>query len=197
MALGSLEDTQEEELRAQMETNFFGAALLTQTLLPQIRQRRGIIINVSSIFGFVTWPLTSIYCASKYALEGLTQSLSQELKPFGVRVALLEPGSHPTALNDNLHWGSRSPIEDSIYRKETIGYRNLRNKLARRKKEKMSNVARAAVKVANSAAPSLRNPVEIGTKMVYLFSRLFPQSIGVDLMAWTARRSFRKALPKR
>lgn len=79
MFLGALEDCAEEEIRAQFEVNFFAPTLLTQELLPQLREQKGTVINVSSVFGFLTWPLSSVYCASKYALEGLTESLRQEL----------------------------------------------------------------------------------------------------------------------
>jgi NAD(P)-dependent dehydrogenase (short-subunit alcohol dehydrogenase family) len=194
LALGSLEDTSEDELRQQIETNFFGAALLTQELLPLLRARRGTIINVSSIFGFVTWPLTSIYCASKFALEGWTQSLRQELGPVGVRVALLEPGSNPTALNDNLRWGTRVPVDGSPYGLETAGYQAFRKSLAKRKQRKMSRVARLAVRLADSSNPSLHNPAGVSTASIYFLARMLPQKVGVDLMNWFARRTFRNAL---
>ncbi|MGH6870036.1 MAG: SDR family NAD(P)-dependent oxidoreductase [Rhizomicrobium sp.] len=155
-------------------------------------------LSVSSTsFLFVTWPLTSIYCASKYALEGWAQSLRQELHPLGVRVALLEPGSNPTALNDNLGWGSRTANDASPYSIETAAYRAYRSVLARRKRKTMSKTARLAVKIARSKSPSLHNPVGIATTVTYTLSRWFPQKFGVDLMDWLARRTFRQAARSR
>jgi NAD(P)-dependent dehydrogenase (short-subunit alcohol dehydrogenase family) len=194
MFLGPLEDTREKQLREQMETNFFGATLLIQEVLPLLRQRRGTIINVSSVFGFTTWPLTSIYCASKYALEGLTQSLRQELEPHGVRVVLLEPGSHPTALMRNLHWGDRFTLDQSVYRSQTEGYRAFRSALAERMQKDNSDVAGAAVRLARSKTPRLRNPVGLETRVLSLAVRICPEIVGVKLMAWLAQRTWRKAL---
>ena len=197
MLLGALEDTREVQLRAQMETNLFGAMLLTQELLPLLRQRRGSIINISSIFGFATWPLTSTYCASKYALEGFTQSLRQELEPHGVRVALLEPGSYSTALMANLRWGDRFADGCSIYSTETEAYRAFRDSLADRTNRNNSDVARAAVRIARSRKPRFRKQVGMGSKLVYFATRLCPEFFGVKIMGWLARRSFRTALAAR
>jgi len=190
MIMGSIEDTLESEFREQMETNFFSIVLLTQALLPTLRNRRGIVINISSVFGFITWPLTSVYCASKFALEGFTQSLKQELEPHGVRVALIEPGRHSTALNDNLRWGTRNTVESSIYGEETRGYRAFRKRLAAEKKEKASNVTRLAIKIARGDVLSFRHPAGVVTKVTYTLARLFPKSFGLNFMNWFARRSF-------
>ncbi len=94
---GLVEEITEEEARAQMETNFFGALWVTQAALPIMRaQRRGHIIQVSSIGGITAFPLTGIYHASKWALEGISQSLAQEVAPFGIRVTLVEPAAFAT-----------------------------------------------------------------------------------------------------
>lgn len=193
MLLGPLEDMSEEQLRAQMETNFFGTTLLTRELLPLLRKKRGIIINVSSVFGFSTWPLTSIYCASKYAVEGLTQSLRQELKPYGVRVVLLEPGSYPTSLAENIDWSDRSGSKPSAYQSEIEAYRLFRARSAKSKNGNVSEVAQAAVQIARSQNPRLRNPIGIGSKVVYIIAHLLP-SFSVTVMDWIARRLFH---PKR
>ena len=94
---GFVEEVTEQEARAQIETNVFGALWVTQAALPYLRaQRSGHIIQVSSIGGITAFPNVGIYHASKWALEGFSQSLAQEVAPFGVHVTLVEPGSFAT-----------------------------------------------------------------------------------------------------
>lgn len=94
---GFVEEITEEEARAQMETNFFGALWVTQAALPFLRaQGSGHIIQVSSIGGISAFPLVGIYHASKWALEGLSQALAQEVSGFGINVTLVEPGGFST-----------------------------------------------------------------------------------------------------
>lgn len=94
---GFVEEIQVDEYRKQFETNLFGAISITQLVLPYMRkQRSGKIINISSISGQVGFPGLSPYVSSKYALEGWSESLRLELKPFGIDVALIEPGSYNT-----------------------------------------------------------------------------------------------------
>jgi NAD(P)-dependent dehydrogenase (short-subunit alcohol dehydrogenase family) len=97
--VGAVEETPEEELRAQMETNFFGAVAVTRAFLPQLRkQGRGAIVNISSLGGQRSYPGFGAYSASKFALEGISEALAQELKPFGIKVLIVEPGQFRTDL---------------------------------------------------------------------------------------------------
>ena len=91
---GSLEDLSIEEIKAQFETNFFGAIRLTQKVLPAMRMQNsgGTIVNVSSVGGRVGVPVLSAYNSTKFALEGLSESISYELEQFGIRVVIIEPG---------------------------------------------------------------------------------------------------------
>ncbi len=91
---GSLEDLSIEEIKAQFETNFFGAIRLTQKVLPAMRMQNsgGTIVNVSSVGGRVGVPVLSAYNSTKFALEGLSESMSYELEQFGIRVVIIEPG---------------------------------------------------------------------------------------------------------
>jgi NAD(P)-dependent dehydrogenase (short-subunit alcohol dehydrogenase family) len=90
---GSLEDVSIEELKAQFETNFFGVIRVTQLVLPIMRkQKSGTIVNVSSVGGRIGLPVLSAYHSTKFALEGLSESMSYELEPFGIRVVIIEPG---------------------------------------------------------------------------------------------------------
>ena len=94
---GFVEELSEQDARDQIETNVFGALWVTQAALPYLReQRSGHIIQVSSIGGIMAFPNVGIYHASKWALEGFSQALAQEVAPFGVHVTLIEPGGFDT-----------------------------------------------------------------------------------------------------
>ncbi|MCJ7843600.1 SDR family oxidoreductase [Lederbergia sp. NSJ-179] len=94
---GFAEETSLQEYKEQFETNLFGTIAVTQALLPSMREQgRGRVINMSSISGKMAFPGLSPYVASKHALEGWTESLRLEVKPFGIEVALVEPGSYQT-----------------------------------------------------------------------------------------------------
>jgi len=94
---GAVEEASEKEARAQLETNFFGTLWLTQAVLPIMRnQKSGHIIQVSSILGIAALPNLGIYNASKFAVEGLTETLAAEVKQFGINVTLLEPNGYVT-----------------------------------------------------------------------------------------------------
>lgn len=97
---GSVEELSLSEFRAVMETNYFGAIRCIQAVLPTMRQRRsGCIINMSSVAGRIANSPLTAYTASKFALESLSESLAQEMKPFNVRVAIVEPGITDTPMS--------------------------------------------------------------------------------------------------
>lgn len=103
---GFAEEVSLHEYKKQFETNFFGLIGVTQAVLPYMReQRQGKIINISSISGHIGFPGLSPYVASKFALEGFSESLRLEVKPFGIEVALIEPGSYKTNI-----WSSGKQI---------------------------------------------------------------------------------------
>src|SRR5215216_5090677 len=91
---GPLEDISIEEIKAQFETNFFGVIRVTQQVLPVMRNQSigGTIVNVSSVGGRIGVPVLSAYQSTKFALEGLSESMSYELEPFGIRLVIIEPG---------------------------------------------------------------------------------------------------------
>ena len=94
---GAVEDTTVNEARRQFETTLFGVWRVCRAVLPVMRrQRSGTIVNIGSLAGLIGIPFQGAYSASKFALEGLTEALRMELRPFGVRVALLEPGDFKT-----------------------------------------------------------------------------------------------------
>ncbi|MEU5161612.1 SDR family NAD(P)-dependent oxidoreductase [Streptomyces sp. NPDC020875] len=99
LAMGMIEEFTEEQARAQLDTNFFGALWVSQAALPHLRARRsGHIVQISSIGALGGFPLTGLYSASKFALEGLSESLAAEAARFGVKVTLVEPGGYWTGL---------------------------------------------------------------------------------------------------
>jgi len=94
---GAVEELSETEARAQMEVNFFGALWVTQAVLAPMRTAgSGHIIQVSSMGGVIAFPALGLYHASKWALEGMTESLVQEVAPFGIKVTIIEPGGFRT-----------------------------------------------------------------------------------------------------
>lgn len=115
---GFCEELSLEAYRQQFETNFFGAVAVTQAVLPAMRaQGSGKIINMSSISGKFGFPGLSAYVSSKHALEGFSESLRLELKPFGIDVFLVEPGSYKTNIwssIENVQLQDQSPYESSM-----------------------------------------------------------------------------------
>ena len=104
--LAAMEEGEDEQIRAMFETNFFGLVAMTNAVLPGMRQRRsGHIVNFSSIGGLVSFAATGYYHATKYAVEGLSESLSIELAPLGIKVLIVEPGPFRT------DWAGRSLLE--------------------------------------------------------------------------------------
>ena len=100
---GVLEESPLEEMRKQFDVNVFGAVAVTKAFLPYFRQRRrGHLINITSMGGFITMPGIAYYCGSKFALEGLSEVMGKELAPFGIAVTAVAPGSFRT------DWAGRS-----------------------------------------------------------------------------------------
>ena len=102
---GAIEETSEQEARDQMEANVFGLLWVTQAVLPIMRaQGHGHIIQVSSVLGMATLPVLGLYNASKWAVEGLSETLATEVKAFGINVTLVEPNGFTT------DWGGASAV---------------------------------------------------------------------------------------
>jgi len=119
--MAAVEEGEDDEVRRMFDTNYFGAVDMIKAALPEMRRRRsGHIINISSMTGLVANPPNIYYSSSKFALEALTEGLSKELLPFGIRVTAIEPGAVRT------DWSSRSMKETSrpieAY-EETVGAR--------------------------------------------------------------------------
>jgi NAD(P)-dependent dehydrogenase (short-subunit alcohol dehydrogenase family) len=99
-SMGAIEEFEDAQIRRQFETNFFGAVDIIRAVLPLLReQKSGHIINFSSVGGFVSFPSAGIYCASKFALEAVTESLAGELALHNIKATIIEPGAFRTKFN--------------------------------------------------------------------------------------------------
>ena len=105
--VGPLEELSIQEFKEQYETNVFGVIRVIKEILPIMRkQRHGIIVNISSVAGRTGFPLTSAYVSSKFALEGLSESIAYEIEQFGIKIILIEPGVIKTNFDRNLRIGT-------------------------------------------------------------------------------------------
>lgn len=98
--IGAIEEVSKDDIHRQFDTNVFGALNMMRAVLPVMRkQHSGHILNLSSVGGFVSFPASGIYCATKFALEGLSEALSKEVAPLGIKVTIIEPGAFRTDFN--------------------------------------------------------------------------------------------------
>jgi len=124
---GSLEDLVMSEIKAQYETNVFGLIRVTQAVLPTMReQKSGIIVNISSIGGKMAMPLSSPYIGTKFAVEGLSESIAYDLEPFGIKVVIIEPGAIKTNFESGMVVAQKNQNPSSPYYK---GMQKLQNSL--------------------------------------------------------------------
>jgi NAD(P)-dependent dehydrogenase (short-subunit alcohol dehydrogenase family) len=160
--LGALEDLSIEEIKEQFETNFFGVVRVTQQVLPIMRkQNNGTIVNVSSVGGRIGIPGLSAYHSTKFALEGLSESISYELEPFGIRVVVIEPGVIRTNIMNSSVLAKKAQDPKSPYFSSI-------QQLERRFKSAMENtsassppeeVAKVVLQAVTSQSPKLRYAV--------------------------------------
>ncbi len=176
-ALGGFsEELSINEYRLQFETNVFGVMAVTQSVLPFMRKnKRGRIINMSSISGKFGFPGLSPYTASKHALEGYSESLRLELRPFGIDVVLIEPGSYQTNIwssIDNLTIDSQSPY--SFYMDALL--KNMESSKAGHGNP--IDVANLVTKLAISTkTPKLRYPIGKGVRLTLWLKSILPWKI--------------------
>jgi NAD(P)-dependent dehydrogenase (short-subunit alcohol dehydrogenase family) len=152
---GAIEDTSIEEARDQFDVNFLGVLRVCRAVLPLLRdQRAGYIVNISSIGGLVAIPYQGLYSASKFALEGLSESLRLEVGRFGVHVVLVEPGDHRTGLTGNRRKTAASE-SNPAYRDRF--HRAIERMAAdERNGPEPEAVARLLLRIVNNSRPRLR-----------------------------------------
>lgn len=176
---GALEDLPTQALRTQFETNVFGWHELTKQIIPVMRkQGHGRIIQCSSVLGFVSMAYRGAYNASKYALEGLTDTLRLELKSSNIAVVLLQPGPINTQFRANALAAFKQNVEDkkSVH---LVQYQQQEERLA----SKTSNakftlepidVTKALIHALESKRPKIRYRITVPTKLFAVFKRILP-----------------------
>jgi NAD(P)-dependent dehydrogenase (short-subunit alcohol dehydrogenase family) len=114
--IGALEDLSMDEIKAQFETNLFGTIRVMKAVLPIMRkQKGGTIVNVSSMAGRVGFPLFPVYSGTKFALEGVSESISLEMEPLGIKIVLVEPGTIRSNFASNAIIGQKAAAPNSPY----------------------------------------------------------------------------------
>ena len=185
---GALENTSEEQLRNQLEVNLTAPILLTKALLPHLRQAKGCVINISSMMGFVGFPLSSLYCSSKAGLSMFSESLHHELAPHGVRVAVIEPGGFRTNFSTNVQWGQG---DDPAYRDATQGYRALQTKLSTGEGKPPTAVIAKILQLAGAQGPvPLRHRVGGDSVISGILQKLIPNGLRLSLLGAMFRKIF-------
>ena len=175
--MGAVEDTSVAEARAQLETNFFGALRVCRAVLPLMRaQGGGHIVNISSLAGVLGLPFSGLYSASKFALEGMSESLRWEARRFGIRVVLIEPGDFRTQLPAVRRQAAAAQTNDAYQAAfATFKVQQDKDEAAAPTPEP---VARLVAKVLDSASPRLRYTVGMpGQRIVVPLKRLLPQRL--------------------
>jgi len=163
-----IEIADEDEVRAQFETNVFGTLRVTRAVLPQMRARRsGTIVNLSSIGGIVSVPYGGYYAASKHALEAISEAMHYELHSFGVRVIVIEPGAFPTEFGGNA-FPSRAFTEASPYFALRARFEAGRQKMMMPggATQDPADVAHAIYDAVHDATPKLRYLVGADAQMI-------------------------------
>ena len=172
---GSVYDLSMAELRAQMETNFFGAVALTKAVLPgMVEQRSGHIIQISSIAALHSTPGLGAYCASKRALEGLTEALRYEVADFGIQVSSVLPGMYKTEV-----WGKRKLAAQFGDASSPFGERSkqglaLIDQLVMRHARQPQEVANEVVRLLEHPSPPLQTLCGLDAKLQTWLRRLLP-----------------------
>ncbi len=171
---GMVEAVSLTEARRQFETNVFGLARVTKAVLPHMRQqKRGTIINVSSVVGRVPSPMIGWYGASKHAVEALSDALRAEVKGFGIHVALIEPGAMRTEFLEVALRQITTVQHPEAYRDNVSNFVAAFQR-AYQKAPGAEKVAAAILHAANASAPKARYTVGRDAKMAILLSRLLP-----------------------
>ncbi len=172
---GFVEDTMLSELRQQMETNFFGQVAMTKAVLPIMhRQKSGHVIQISSVAGRTPAPMLSSYTASKFALEGWSESLRIEVYSLGIRVVLIEPGDYDTDIwTRNVVIAKQAMDPSSPNRERSRRFADLVKSRAGQRRDPIE-VARLVVRVAADPNPRLRHLIGPDAKIHVLFRTLVP-----------------------
>ena len=179
---GAVEDLTREVLRAQFETNLFGLLELTNQVIPLMRQQgHGRIVNIGSLLGFVALPYRGAYNASKYALEGLTDTLRLELHGSGISVSLIEPGPIKSKFRANAHVMYRKNIvaAHSAHRECYVALERRLTKAGPAAPFTLSPeaVLRRVIHALENPRPKIRYYVTVPSALFAVLKRLLPQRV--------------------
>jgi NAD(P)-dependent dehydrogenase (short-subunit alcohol dehydrogenase family) len=172
--LGALEETSTEEARQIFDTNFFGVLGMCQQVVPIMRhQRSGRILNISSVLGFLPAPYAGLYAATKHAIEAYSETLDHEVRQFGIRVSLVEPGFIRSKISQN-HKAAKQTL--AAYAKErTKAFDALESR--GRNGDEPSSVASVVVDALSARNPRLRYPAGRGAKLLARLKRFAPSGL--------------------
>lgn len=181
--LGAFEASTPESIRNQFDTNVFGVMNVTRAILPYFREKRkGVIINVASTGGRMTWPLASLYHGTKWAVEGFSESLRYELRPFGIKVKIVEPG----AIRTDFHGRS----QEFAQKEGLVAYDEYVNRVMPNIQEQGAKapepdvVAEAIYKAANDGSNRIRYQAGSGAGAFMFLRRVLP----TRFFNWMVRR---------
>lgn len=154
--IGGIEESSDKEVRANFDVNVFGLLNVTRAILPYMRAAKfGHIINISSVFGLIAGAGWGVYCGTKFAVEGISEALAQEVKPFGINVTIIEPGYVRTNfLNSSSLISASKPIEE--YTEIREGVRSHQQDIPGQQLGDPEKVADLIIKVTQSDNPPLR-----------------------------------------
>lgn len=171
---GAAEEATMEEAKAQFETNFFGTLRMVRAVLPHMRQRRsGHIVNMGSLAGIIPVPFLGFYSATKFALEGYTEVLRHEVRPFGVKVALVEPSFMRTGLQGARKWASEKVADYASAKALAMA----RIALYEDRDPHPEKVAATVLRILRSPNPRLRHPVGKNARAIVLGRRLMAEPL--------------------
>ncbi len=183
----TMEEIRLEDLRRQFETNYFAAVRLIQRVLPEMRARRsGCIVNMSSVSGRFTLPVMGPYSSSKHALEAMTDALRAEVKPFGVRVILIEPGYIRTNIENvamELNATYRPQFENGPYSNVYTGFLRGWKKYTEASTTKPEDCAEIVLGALRSAQPKPRYAVPKKAGRRIWFMRMLPSRMTDRMVA--------------
>ncbi|MFH1743990.1 MAG: SDR family NAD(P)-dependent oxidoreductase, partial [bacterium] len=174
---GSVEDTSTEEAKSQFETNFFGVMRVCRAALPGMRERgSGLIVNISSLGGLISAPFHGVYCASKFAVEGVTEALRMEVARFGIKVVLVEPGDFKTKFTGNRKKTEASQTNPAYQEQFENSLRAMEQ--AEQRGPEPAILARLIRKIIETPNPKLRYVAAPGMQpLAPLLKRILPWSV--------------------
>jgi NAD(P)-dependent dehydrogenase (short-subunit alcohol dehydrogenase family) len=171
---GAAEESSIGQVQAQFDTNFYGVVRVTNAVLPIMREQGGgRILNIGSVVGLIPGPFGAYYAASKHAIEGYSESVDHEVRPFGIRVAVIEPWATKTSIEANSPQGDR-PV--AAYARTIARYRTAFD-AAMAAGDTAEEVAATVVAAAKDRTPRLRYPSGKAARQTSFARRFLPRSL--------------------